>query len=86
MSNTTTLPPGYYRLWPRKQRDTELLETANSKLELENSILSAELANVKGKNDYLIGELQICSEKFAHHGLNLSAFLTNEAIKVGRKL
>jgi len=57
-----------------------------ARLELENSILSAKVCNLEGKNSYLIGELQNCSEKFAHHGLNLSEFLTNEAIKVGRKL
>ena len=63
-----------------------IIEQNINRLELENSILSAKVCNLEGKNDYLIGELKCCMKSFSHHGLEGHAWIANQAIKVGRKL
>lgn len=65
---------------------TELNELMNLEYELEVSILKSKIANLEGKNDYLIGELQCCRRSFTHHGLEGHAWIAQQGIIIGRKL
>lgn len=57
-----------------------------TKLEMEISVLQAKIANVEGKNDYLIHELECSRRSFSHHGLDGHAWIATQAIKIGRHL